>query len=105
MSDDADDDYRSVSDAQYRFLFKLNEQGGKVAYDNDLPVPAMLACAAAESGWGTRGIFQATGCHFNLQKPAWYTWMTRKTIKRKTDGLGNGTLVTVEFCGADTWAD
>ena len=40
-----------VSNAQYRFLFQLNEAGGKVAYDNDLPVPAMLACAAAESGW------------------------------------------------------
>ena len=104
----ADSDADSqVSSTQYQFLFKLNESGGKVAYDNDLPVPAMLACAAAESGWGSpkNAIFQATGCHFNLQKPSWYTWMKCRTVKLKTDGQGLGTLVWVDFCAADTWAD
>jgi hypothetical protein len=108
MGDDATDWIEAdtqVSDAKYRFLFRLNEEGGKVAYNNDLPVPAMLACAAAECAWGTSPIFQATGCRFNLQKPATYTWMDCKRIKRKTDGLGNGTLVTVDFCVADDWAD
>jgi hypothetical protein len=105
MGDDFVDADSQVSDQQYKFLFRLNEEGGKVAYDNDLPVPAMLACAAAECGWGASKIFEASGCHFNLQKPAWYTWMKCKTIKRKTDGLGNGTLVWVDFCAADTWAE
>ena len=104
MSDFVDADTQ-VSSEQYRFLFKLNEAGGKIAFDNDLPVPAMLACAAAESGWGSSKIFQATGCHFNLQKPGWYTWMKCKTIKRQTDGLGNGTLVWADFCVADNWGD
>src|SRR3984957_12078851 len=90
-----------VSSAQYRFLFQLNEGGGKVAYDNDLPVPAMLACAAAESGWGGGKIFGKTGCHFNLQKPGWYTWMKCRTVKLQTDGQGDGKLVWVDFCAAD----
>jgi hypothetical protein len=105
MSDDFQDADSQVSDTQYKFLFKLNEQGGKVAHDNNLPVPAMLACGAVESGWGGSKIFEATGCHFSLQKPDWYTWMKCRTIKRKTDAQGDGNLVTVDFCCADTWAD
>lgn len=91
-----------ISNTNYLFLFHLNEAGGKTAYDADLPVPAMLACAAAESGWGTSTIFKKTGCHFNLQKPSWYNWMKCKTIKMQTDGLGNGSLVWADFCVADT---
>jgi flagellum-specific peptidoglycan hydrolase FlgJ len=93
MADDFVDADSQVTDPKHRFLFKLNEEGGKVARDNNLPVPAMLACAAAESGWGGSDIFQATGCHFNLQRPSWYTWMKCKTIKLQTYGLGNNTLV------------
>jgi len=102
--DDSSDADSQVSDAKYRFLFKLNEQGGSVAHDNDLPIPAMLACAASECAWGTSKIFKKTGCHFNLQRPKNYTWMVCKTYKARTDGQGDGNLVTVEFCMADDWA-
>jgi hypothetical protein len=101
-------DNDEVKDPQHVFLFRLSLAGGELAHANNLPIPAMLACGAVESGWGNREkrpIFKATGCHFNLQKPSWYTWMKCKTINLKTDAQGDGHLVSVDFCCADNWED
>jgi peptidoglycan hydrolase-like protein with peptidoglycan-binding domain len=50
-----------------------------------LPVSAMLACAAVESGWGKGSIYRDTGNLFSLQKWPWVTYpLTTHTLWRET---------------------
>jgi peptidoglycan hydrolase-like protein with peptidoglycan-binding domain len=50
-----------------------------------LPVSAMLACAAVESGWGNGAIYRETGNLFSLQKWPWVVYpMTARTLWRDT---------------------
>lgn len=50
-----------------------------------LPVSAMLACAAVESGWGNGPIYRETGNLFSLQKWPWAQYpITAHTLWRNT---------------------
>jgi hypothetical protein len=51
------------------FITAMAAAGAPSAAREDLPLPAMIACACLESGYGTSDIYLATGCPFNLQKP------------------------------------
>jgi hypothetical protein len=51
------------------FIETMAKQGSLHAFINDLPLPAMVACACGESRFGKSVIYNSTGCPFNLQKP------------------------------------
>jgi hypothetical protein len=57
-----------ITSDKRKFLDELAKQGAKVARGNDLPVSAMVACGAVESGFGTGFIFKHSGNPFSLQK-------------------------------------
>ncbi|MBS1795130.1 MAG: hypothetical protein JSS81_14825 [Acidobacteria bacterium] len=52
------------------FIEKMAASGKPWADFYNYPLAAMIACACAESGFGTSGIYKLTGCPFNLQKPS-----------------------------------
>ncbi len=87
------------------FFDELAMLGGPVARQHNLPVPAMLACAAVESGFGTSKIFRLTGCPFNLQKPKEWKFPVCATIPLNTVALTGAKPVKVPFCTASGWAD
>jgi hypothetical protein len=91
---------------QQVFLVKLKAEAIPVALANLLPPSALLACACAESGFGTSKIFQKTGCPFNLQKPDHYTWIKCDVIKLETIGSSvDKKTVWVNFCKTKTLAE
>jgi hypothetical protein len=51
------------------FIAAMAAAGAPSASKEDLPLPAMIACACLESSYGSSTIYLATGCPFNLQKP------------------------------------
>lgn len=53
------------------FFQKVAGACGPVVKQNGLPVSAMLACAAVESGWGRGPIFRQTNNLFSMQKWPW----------------------------------
>ena len=64
----------------------------------------MIACACAESAFGTSPHYKATGCPFNLQKPpGWVYPKCSVTPPRVT--IANGKKVSVNFCMANDLAD
>jgi len=74
-----------LSEAMELFLEEWYTAGISVVRKYDLPVEAMLACAAEESGWGKGPIFQQTLNPFNLQKwPHLLIPKTHKTYWRET---------------------
>ena len=67
------------------FLQELATEGGPVAKKAGLPVSAMLACGAVESGWGRGKIYRETGSLFSLQKwPKVLFPTTARTLWRTT---------------------
>lgn len=67
------------------FLQKVAAACGPVVRQNRLPVSAMMACAAVESGWGTGSIYKESGNLFSLQKWPWVKYPTTlKTLWRTT---------------------
>ena len=67
------------------FLQAVAAACGPATREAGLPVSAMLACAAAESGWGTGPIYRETGNLFSLQKWPWVTYpRTDGTMWRET---------------------
>jgi hypothetical protein len=98
---------------QQAFVRRLVVEAVPVALANLLPPSALLACACAESGYGTSKIFGKTGCPFNLQKPDHYTWIKCDVIKLETIGSNaDKKTVWVNFCktkslaeAAQVWCD
>jgi len=91
---------------QQTFVRQMVVEGVPVALANMLPPSALLACACAESGFGTSAIFRKTGCPFNLQKPDHYTWIKCGVIKLPTIGSdADKKVVWVNFCKTKTLAE
>lgn len=96
----------SLTADQQLFVRALIVEGVPVALKNLLPPSALLACACAESGFGTAPIYLKTGCPFNLQKPRHYTWITCETIRLETIGSNvDKKTVWVDFCKTKTLAE
>lgn len=55
-----------------------------VVWNKKLPVSAMMACAALESGWGGGRIFKDTGNLFSMQKWPWVPFPKGETLWRPT---------------------
>ena len=67
------------------FLQIVYSEGGSIAKQAGLPVSGMLACAAAESGWGNGPIYLETKNLFSLQKwPKVLYPKTARTLWRTT---------------------
>lgn len=67
------------------FLQSVVAACGPMVRAAGLPVSAMLACAAVESGWGTGAIYRETGNLFSLQKWPWVLYpRTGRTLWRDT---------------------
>ena len=91
---------------QQAFMLKMATEGVPVALANLLPPSAMMACACAESGFGTAPIFKKTNCPFNLQKPDHYKWIKCDVIKLETIGSNvDNKKVWVNFCKTKTLAE
>jgi len=74
-----------VNGNREQFLQKVAAACGPAVRQNGLPVSAMLACAAVESGWGTGTIYKETGNLFSMQKWPWVKYpTTARTLWRDT---------------------
>ena len=84
------------------FIRKMAAAGSLYASMNNLPLQAMLACACAESGFGTSKIYQMTGCPFNLQKPAEWSYPQCAIMKIDTVNKAGEKARPAPFCMANT---
>ena len=89
------------------FLQKLAGEGGPLGKQAGLPVSAMLACAAVESGWGTGKIYRETKNLFSLQKwPKVLFPTTALTLWRPTIIQNDPVkMATAPFNTATSYAD
>lgn len=87
------------------FIETMAKEGCLWAYINDLPLPAMVACACGESGFGTSHIYIVTGCPFNLQKPKDWKYPECKIIPLQTINKQGEKPKLAPFCRADSLGD
>jgi hypothetical protein len=82
------------------FIEKMAENGRAITLLYQYPLPAMIACACGESGFGTSLIYKTTGCPFNLQKPAEWKYPMCKTIPLNTVNKPGEKPKPAPFCSA-----
>jgi hypothetical protein len=82
------------------FIAKMAEAGQANAILYRYPLPAMIACACGESGFGTSLIYKVTGCPFNLQKPPEWKYPMCKTIPLDTVNKPGEKAKPAPFCSA-----
>lgn len=97
--------YIYLTTEKKEFIRKLFKEGGPVARKEGFPVSAMLACACAESGYGTSSIYKKTGNPFNLQKPAHFAYPKCVTLTNKTVNKDNENAKPAPFCTASSLAE
>lgn len=79
------------------------------------PLPALIACACAESAYGSSNIYRATGNPFNLQKPSRafstkhhmpvYDWPVCVTLDQTTVSSDGTAAAPAPFCVATDLGD
>jgi len=82
------------------FIEKMAEAGRANSILYQYPLPAMIACACGESGFGSSLIYKVTGCPFNLQKPPEWTYPICKTILLNTVNKPGEKAKPAPFCSA-----
>jgi len=83
------------------FIEKMGEAGQYSANLYQYPLPALIACACAESGFGTSMIYKVTGCPFNLQKPPEWTYPICKIKHLDTVNKPGEKAKPAPFCCAE----
>ncbi len=98
--------YQFLLPPQRQFIEDLAKAGKAAAKEYGYPLSAMLACACAESGYGTSDIYKATKCPFNLQRPDSWTYPKCETLTADTKGkFGSNDAQPAPFCIAKDLAD
>lgn len=97
--------YMNLTAEKIEFIRQLFKEGGPVARKENFPVSAMLACACAESGYGTSSIYKKTGNPFNLQKPDSWAYPKCTTLTNKTENKLNEKAKPAPFCTASSLAE
>lgn len=69
------------------------------------PLAALIACACAESGFGTSSIYKITGCPFNLQKPSHWKYPKCRIRHLKTINKEGEEAKLSPFCCAESLRD
>lgn len=87
------------------FIDYMAKQGRPWATKYGFPLPAMIACACVESGFGTSTIYRLTGCPFNLQKPAGWKYPQCSTRLIPTINKAGEQAKPSPFCLAKDLAD
>lgn len=87
------------------FIEKMAADGKPWANKYNYPLAAMIACACAESGFGTSSIYKITGCPFNLQKPSHWTYPTCRIRQLPTINKVGEKAKLSPFCCAENLSD
>lgn len=97
--------YKFLTKEKQKFIEDMAREGKDVAKKYDFPLSSMLACACAESSFGTGNIYKRTGNPFNLQKPADWNYPKCKTERHSTENKPGEKAKPSPFCIAKSLAE
>ncbi len=91
---------------QQNYIDLIADSGRYWAWASRLPLPAMIACAIEESGWGKgKGPHLRTGVPYNLQKPSGWSHPTCETERNSTINKDGEKARPSPFCVATNLAE